>query len=289
DVIPGLARERAQQEAKREREEAARAAEDAELAAEIEHERRVLAALNEEMKEVNAEMARRRRRLADEAKYSPSQPRMPAGNPRGGQWTDRSGGSSGQSPSPGIAQPMGNVDVGAGSSETEGLFNIGAGGSGTDSANSSDRVLKVAADESGRKYSVNLWEEEVRGHTLREHAGKSDLELEAEFKRRGYDTPYVSFVPRILGSFESAESANDLVNRTLEQNKATVDLVASGKLQDAFVTARFGSVTGREIYRPDPSSNYYYFRNTYGVGVDIRYDPSRTRGYRVHTAYPRND
>jgi hypothetical protein len=123
DVIPGLARERAQQQAAEER---ARAAEDAALAAEIEHERRVLAVLNEEMKEVNAEMARRRRRLAeDEAKYSPSQPRVPAGNPRGGRWTDRSGGS-GQSPAPGIAQPMGNVDVGdlSGSSETEGLFNI---------------------------------------------------------------------------------------------------------------------------------------------------------------------
>src|SRR3954453_9436381 len=100
----------------------ARAAEDAARAAGIEHERRVLARLNEEMKEVHAEMARRRRRLAEEAKYSPSQPRVPAGNPRGGQWTDRSGGGQ----SAGIAQPMGNVDIGAGSSETEGLFNIGA-------------------------------------------------------------------------------------------------------------------------------------------------------------------
>src|SRR3954468_24539918 len=105
DVIPALARERAQKEAAKER---ARAAEDAELAAGIEHERRVLAALNEEMKEVNAEMARWRRSLAEEeAKYSPDQPRVPAGNPRGGRWTDRSGGS-GQSPSSSLAQPIGN-------------------------------------------------------------------------------------------------------------------------------------------------------------------------------------
>src|SRR4051812_42164808 len=89
DVIPALARERAQQQAARER---ACAVEDAALAAEIEHERRALAALNKEVKELNAEMARRRRRLADEAKYSPTQPRVPAGNARGGQWTDRSGG-----------------------------------------------------------------------------------------------------------------------------------------------------------------------------------------------------
>src|SRR4029078_5653260 len=92
DVIPALARERAQKQAAEER---ARAAEDAALAAEIEHERRALAALNEEVKELNADMARWRRRLADEeAKYSPSQPRVPAGNPRGGQWTDRRGGSA---------------------------------------------------------------------------------------------------------------------------------------------------------------------------------------------------
>src|SRR3954471_17457935 len=92
DVIPALARERAQKQAPEER---ARAAEDAALAAEIEHERRALAALNEELKEVNAEMARWRR-LADaaEAKYSPDQPRVPVGNPRGGQWTDRTGGGA---------------------------------------------------------------------------------------------------------------------------------------------------------------------------------------------------
>jgi hypothetical protein len=117
DVIPGLARERAQQQAAKER---ARAAEDAELAAEIEHERRVLAALSEEMKEVHAEMARRRRRLADEAKYSPSQPRVPAGDPRGGRWTDRNEGGSGfgglDSANPGSADATGDAeDAGANS------------------------------------------------------------------------------------------------------------------------------------------------------------------------------
>jgi hypothetical protein len=126
DVIPALARERARKEAAIQR---ARAAEDAELAAFIAHERRVWAALREEMKEVNAEMARWRRRVAeDEAKYSPDQPRVPKRNPGGGQWTRLGGG--GQSPSAGIAQPMGNIDVGnlSGSSETEGLFNIAPAG-----------------------------------------------------------------------------------------------------------------------------------------------------------------
>jgi hypothetical protein len=134
DVIPALARERARKQAAIER---ARAAEDAELAAEIEDWRRTQAAIVEELKEVKAEMARWHR-LADaaEAKYSPSQPRVPAGNPRGGQWTDRSGGQgtvatpspdTGQGTAAGLAQPMGNVGIGdvSGSSELGGLFNIG--------------------------------------------------------------------------------------------------------------------------------------------------------------------
>jgi hypothetical protein len=124
DVIPALARERAQQEAARQR---ACAAEDAALAAEIDDWRRAQAAINEEVKELNAEMARWRRRVAEEeAKYSPNQPRIPKRNPGAGQWT-RIGGGSGQSPSPSVARPMGSVDIGnlTGSSETEGLFNVG--------------------------------------------------------------------------------------------------------------------------------------------------------------------
>jgi hypothetical protein len=53
---------------------------------------RLVAVLREEVAELRAELKRRREL---EAKYSPSQPRMPAGNPRGGQWTDRSGGGGG--------------------------------------------------------------------------------------------------------------------------------------------------------------------------------------------------
>jgi hypothetical protein len=81
---------------------------------------RLLAVLREEVASLRAELKRRREL---EAKYSPSQPRVPAGNPRGGQWTDRSGGeSTGTS----LAQPMGNVDIGdvSGSSEVDDLFQI---------------------------------------------------------------------------------------------------------------------------------------------------------------------
>jgi hypothetical protein len=261
------------------------AAKDAAFEAEVEAGYRLLAVLREEVASLRAELKRRREL---EAKYSPSQPRVPAGNPRGGQWSNRNEGGAGSG-------AFGSGDGADAGSSSDGFGSEGGGldvsdvSSGTDAENFSDSIVKIAADDSDRRYSVDLREEEVRGHTLADHAGKSDLEIEAEFKRRGYDTPFVSLVPRQLGSFESVESANDLVNRTLERNKATVDMVASGELQDAFVKTRFGFITGREIFRPDPNETYYYFRNAYGVGVYIIHDPGSSRGYRVHTAYPRND
>ena len=97
------------------------AAKAAAFEAEIEAGYRLLAVLREEVASLRAELKRRREL---EEKYSPSQPRVPAGNPRGGQWTDRSGG---QSTGTSLAQPMGNVDVGdvSGSSELGDLLQIG--------------------------------------------------------------------------------------------------------------------------------------------------------------------
>ncbi|MEA2883164.1 MAG: hypothetical protein QOH32_2420 [Bradyrhizobium sp.] len=303
DVIPALARERAERQAADER---ARAAEDAELAAEIEHERRVLAALSEEMKEVHAEMARWRRRLAEEeAKYSPDQPRVPAGNPRGGRWTDRSGGQGtvagpsqdrGQATAASLAQPMGNVGIGdvSGSSETERLFNIGADAAPADSANSSAGVLKVAAaDETGPRYSVNLEEEDARGgHAKSKHVGKTDRELidvlNADYVRKQSGNLEITDFRREQGSFTSLEQANDLVNRVLEMNKDKVDGVATGKKREATLQERFDFVTGKEAFRPNGDSEPY-IRATDNVRVVIRPDNSSWRGYRVHTAYPVND
>jgi hypothetical protein len=108
------------------------AAFEAELAAEVAKGYRLLAVLREGVASLRADVKRRREL---EAKYSPSQPRMPAGNPRGGRWTDRSGGQgtvAGPSPDTGQSQdanltlPMGNVDLGdvSGSSELGDLFQI---------------------------------------------------------------------------------------------------------------------------------------------------------------------
>src|SRR5215218_7734504 len=77
DVFPTLARKP---------DVAKQAAFAAELQAEVAYGYRLNAVLREELEEIRADMKRRREL---EGKYSPSQPRVPRGNPDGGQWTDR--------------------------------------------------------------------------------------------------------------------------------------------------------------------------------------------------------
>ena len=148
DVIPALARERAQKEAAKER---ARAAEDAAFDTWVEGERRWNAAMREVVNELKVDLARRR---LEEAKYSPNQPRVPAGNPRGGQWTDRSGGQStvagptsdtGQSQDADLTQPMGNVDIGdvSESSELGDLFRIKPDNTSTNDEQVAGDVIRV--------------------------------------------------------------------------------------------------------------------------------------------------
>jgi hypothetical protein len=117
------------------------AAEDAAFAAQIAASRRFLAALRAEVDELKAAQARRR---LEEAKYSPSQPRVPAGNPRSGQWTDRSSGGSGSN----LAQPMGDVDIGdvSGSSDVGGLFNIAPGDTSIDGVDLAADFKQVGSD-----------------------------------------------------------------------------------------------------------------------------------------------
>jgi hypothetical protein len=135
-LYPHLKRQREAAEAAKEK---ARAAEDAAFDAWIENERRWNAAMREEVNELKA--ARARQRL-EEAKYSPSQPRVPAGNPRGGQWTDRSGG---QSTGTNLSQPMGNVDTRdvSGLSELGDLFRIKPDDTSTDGEQVAGDVIRV--------------------------------------------------------------------------------------------------------------------------------------------------
>ena len=98
----------------------------------------------------------------------------------------------------------------------------------------------------------------------------------------------MEYARRRWGSFPSLEAANKLVNSTLAQNQAIVDQVASGFVPRAFVTSRFDAQTGIAAYASSPRSQPYV-RDTYGVGVEIRADRRSSRGFRVHSAYPRND
>jgi hypothetical protein len=287
DVYPALARQR-------EREEAA-------FAAEIAKGYRLLATLRAEVASIKADLLRRR--LAEQIKYSPTQPRVPAGNPRGGQWTDRSGGQgtgvglsqdAGQSQDTGSSQdadlslPMGNVDVGdiSGSNELDDLFKIKP---------SVTRVggVRVAAADSERFYTPVLAEEEdLGGHLLRRHTDRTDTSLidrlNTDYQRVQTGNLEITDFATAEGTFLSREQATDLVSQVLKQNTDEVDKVAAGKINQAKLEGRFDFVTGKEAFRPNGDSDPY-IRDTYGVRVIIRHDMRSWRGYRVHTAYPIND
>jgi hypothetical protein len=202
------------------------------------------------------------------AGFRPDQPRWPAGS---GRWSGGAGtAAAGVDRSPTSASPS-LRDI---QDTPDNTWRLGA---------------QFAQDERQRRYSVSLREEEGRGgHTVRNHVGKSDDELLATLTQRRFNFFTVSGVGKRLGTFESIETGNDFVNRTLERNKPIVDLVASGTLREEFITARFGYETGREAFRSTPSAEPY-IRSTYSVGVLIRHDAAAARGYRVITAHPRND
>jgi hypothetical protein len=136
------------------------AAFEAELAAEVAAGYRLLAVLREEVASLRAELKRRR---LEEAKYSPSQPRVPAGNPRSGQWTDRSGG---QSTGTSLAQPMGNVELGDANESSE----LTSGDTGVEG-------VQLAGDP------IDLLEQEQRGgHAISEHADMTCDYLESRVR-----------------------------------------------------------------------------------------------------------
>jgi hypothetical protein len=261
DVFPALARQRE--------------AEEAAFAAEIAKAHRVLAALRAEVASIRADMVRRR--LATATKYSPDQPRVPKRNPGGGQFT-RIGGN-GQSPSTNIAQPMGNVDVGdiTGSSDATGLFDIAPGDTSIDG-------VQLAADD--RPLEINPGEL-VNRHILDEHIGKTDEELVARIRRTQFPGIFYTIGMDRNGSFDSIESARDFISQTLRANSEAAQQVASGQQDGLFLTNRFGYRTGKEAYL-DVDTSRITMRPTYDVGVEIAHDASRSSGYRVVSAYPRN-
>lgn len=183
-------------------------------------------------------------------KYRPDQPRMPSGVPEGGQWT---------------------IDL----------------GSARQRRLAAERVRVAQLNGTGL---VDLRDHEgINGaHAISDHVGKTDDYLLA---RVGGGSFYVwpFRVDRYRhGSFSSLAAANRLVSSTLARNSEIVSKVARGELPGAFVTAEFGSPTGREAFSPSPSSQPY-IRITTGVGVLIAHDPNLPNGYLIQTAYPRLD
>jgi Bacterial CdiA-CT RNAse A domain len=250
---------------------------------------RLLAVLREEMASLRAELKRRREL---EAKYSPSQPRVPSGNPRGGQWTDRSGGQgtvagpsqdTGQSQDADLILPMGNVDVGdlTGSTELGDLFRIKP---------DQTRVIgeQVAGERQGG-YPVDLLEERERGghaiegHIRSDQSLKSDLEARVAEAVRNGDS--VSDMRQ--GSFSSLESANKLVNATIARNSEQVSRVVNGESPKENLDKDFPTPTGREAVARTERSQIY-IQDTSSVRVVIVPDSTAAKGYRVETAFPTN-
>jgi len=202
-----------------------------------------------------------KRDLALERRYSPDQPRVPAGIFGAGRWTDGGGGDwNGSNDSP-------------------------------DSSSVAPRV-RTAQNESRDRYVVKLKDEESYGHTIERHVGKSDDELLARIEKGRHRTTLgplgsiVDYRPTV-GSFDSKESANDFVNRVLEANKELVDAVADGKLPEAKLERIFGYRTGREAYLASGISSPV-IRPTFAVRVVIHGDSKAEKGYRVLTAFPIN-
>jgi hypothetical protein len=254
-----------------------------ELAAEVAKGYRLLAVLREEVAEIRAE---RKRRRALEAKYSPSQPRVPAGDPRGGQWTDRSGGGgtvagpsedTGPSQDADLTQPMGNVELGdvSGSSELGDLFQI-----------KPDKPHAEGVQLAGEP--VDLLEQQQRGgHAISEHAGMTYDYLKSRARDnaqnildRGDD-----FRGASVGSFTSVQSANRLVNSTISDNQNKIDQAMRDGEPFVLISKSFKSPTGYEAYLARANAEPV-IRNTFSVEVLIRPDPGSARGWRVHTAYP---
>jgi hypothetical protein len=158
--------------------------------------------------------------LLRKANFNPNQPRVPRGNPDGGQWTR-------------VGAPEGD-----------------------------DSTLVAQGGPPGI-YSVDLYEEERRGgHTIANHVGKSPQSLLERILRTRFQSG------NRIGSFPSIAAATRLVNATLARNRAIVDLVASGALSDAFVTASFRAPTGIEYFRENERQQPI-LRDTYGVGIQI--------------------
>lgn len=192
--------------------------------------------------------------------YDQNQPRVPAGNPDGGQWSANGNSSSGRS-------------------SNSNAFN----------------GYRLEQDE-GRSYARGS----ARSHTIKRHVGKSKSYLKTRVQSQqklfkiGGNIPKIGKIVRKLskirnfraGSFTSLAAANRLVRSTLAQNSQLLEDFASGKTARVRVTIskRFSSPTGYEAYSRGLQKPR--IRTTFGLTVVLVYDASAPKKYRVLTAFP---
>src|SRR4029077_17002051 len=197
-----------------------------------------------------------------EQKYSPNQPRVPAGSPEGGQWTSG-------------ARAVGNAAVADGQVLSD---------AGPDPIRPGAQYAQT--EPRGRPIDL-LEEQRLGGHAIEGHVGKSHEFLLAAARRRALVAEEKGdfFTGLRVGSFSSLEAANRLVNGTIAQNPDKVERVASGQSPKEELTGRFDSITGYEAYARNERSQPC-IRETDGVMVVIVRDRQAAKGYRVDSAFP---
>ena len=214
--------------------------------------------------------------------YDPDQPRVPAGNSDGGQWTSE-GGS-------GVSDSTGGTEATPGNISNPGTqYATVDTGTRTD-ATASESGVQVAAGTGWPGYPIDLQEEEaLGGHTIGAHVGRSESSLLSDIREIALSAGNaIDFANGLReGSFPSLEAANKLVNATVAQNQDKVDLVTGGLSPREELDAVFGSPTGYEAFVRTGRSTPY-IRDTYGVRVVIIPDRNSAKGYRVDTAFPIN-
>lgn len=128
------------------------------------------------------------------------------------------------------------------------------------------------------------------GHSIELHVGKSETFLIGMVTVPQARTLFYTVYRWRHGSFSSLAAAERLTNANLSRNADIVNAVATGRLEDAFITSTFSSITGQEAYRlTRRASSPIRLRSTYGVGTYIRHAPDMPNGFITMTSYPRDE
>ncbi|CAJ0851850.1 hypothetical protein AMST5_00479 [freshwater sediment metagenome] len=197
-----------------------------------------------------------------ERRYSPGQPRVPAGSAEGGQWTSGGGGGSSG------AGLIGNVAI---------------------LAENPTRFLESSIETIQQTdFAVDLLDEEAQGgHAIARHVARSIEELIRRADRNRIGVGNIGIYEDRIGSFKSLILANSFVNRVLSQSSSLISEVINGKRRRAVLESWFDQPTGYESHRSSFRAKVI-IRDTHGVRVIIEHAPRLHKGFRIITAFPVN-